>query len=68
MIDKLDTYRLSGVSEYWIIDLKQENILNYSFDNYEIDQYKVFRKGETARSLAFKSLTCDTDQLFSDLI
>jgi len=68
MIDKLDTYRLSGVSEYWIIDLKQENILHYSFNNYEIDQYKIFRKGETARSFAFKGLTCDINQLFSDLI
>lgn len=68
LIDKLDTYRLSEVREYWIIDLKQENILLYSFNSYEIDQYRIFRKGETARSLQFNGLACDIDQLFSDLI
>ncbi len=68
MIDKLDTYRLSGVREYWIIDQKQENILIYSFDNCEIDKYKIFGTGETARSFEFNGLTTDIDELFSSLI
>jgi len=68
MIDKLDTYRLSGVKEYWIIDQKQENILVYCFDNYEIDKYKIFEKGDVAKSLEFNGLSTDIDGLFSDLI
>jgi prevent-host-death family protein len=68
MIDKLNTYRLSGVREYWIADQKQENIMVYGFDNYEIDKYKTFEKGEVARSLVFNGLATDVASLFDDLI
>lgn len=68
MIDKLNTYRLSGVKEYWIIDLKQENILVYSFDNYEIDTYKTFVKGDIAKSFVFSGLSTDVESLFKELI
>ncbi len=67
MIDKLNTYRLSGVKEYWIIDQKQENIMVYGFDNYEIDKYKTYEKGEVAQSLVFSDLATDTGSLFSEL-
>ncbi|MEW6623331.1 MAG: type II toxin-antitoxin system prevent-host-death family antitoxin [Bacillota bacterium] len=68
MIDKLNTYRLSGVKEYWIIDQKQENILVYGFDNYEIDKYKTFEKGDIAKSLVFNGLSTDIESLFNELI
>ncbi|MBA1334265.1 MAG: hypothetical protein HPY66_1974 [Firmicutes bacterium] len=68
MIDKLNTYRLSGVKEYWIIDQKQENIIVYGFDNYEIDKYKIFEKGDVARSLVFNGLSTDIESLFNELI
>jgi prevent-host-death family protein len=68
MIDKLNTYRLSGVGEYWMIDPKQQNIMVYGFDNYEIDKYKTFEKGGTARSLVFSGLTADVASLFDDLL
>lgn len=68
MIDKLNTYRLSGVKEYWIIDQKQENIIVYCFDNYEIDQYKTFEKGAVARSFIFNGLFAEIESLFHELI
>jgi prevent-host-death family protein len=68
MIDKLNTYRLSGVKEYWIIDQKQQNIMVYDFDNYEIDKYKTFENGAVAQSLVFTGLTADVTSLFDDLI
>ncbi len=68
MIDKLNTYRLAGVKEYWIVDQKQENIMVYGFDNYEIDKYKTYEKGNVAQSLAFNGLTTDIAGLFNDLI
>jgi prevent-host-death family protein len=68
MIDKLNTYRLSGVKEYWIIDQKQENILVYGFDNHEIDKYKTFEKGDIAKSLVFNGLSADVENLFNGLI
>ena len=46
MIDKLNTYMLSGVQEYWIVDPRQENILVYNFTNFEIDQYKTYERGK----------------------
>jgi prevent-host-death family protein len=68
MIDKLNTYRLSGVKEYWIIDQKQQNIMVYGFDNYEIDKYKTFEKGAVAQSLVFDGLSTDVESLFNELL
>ncbi len=68
MIDKLNTYRLSGVKEYWIVDQRQENIMVYGFDDYEIDKYKTFEKGDIAKSLVFNGLSADVESLFHELI
>jgi prevent-host-death family protein len=68
MIDKLNTYRLSGVKEYWIVDQRQENIIVYCFEHYEIDQYKTFEKGAVAQSFVFKGLATEVESLFSELI
>ncbi|WP_366922866.1 type II toxin-antitoxin system prevent-host-death family antitoxin [Metallumcola ferriviriculae] len=68
MIDKLNTFMLSGVKEYWLIDQKQENIMVYSFDKYEIDRYKVYEKGYIAQSIVFSGLSADVDDLFNELI
>lgn len=68
MIDKLNSYRLSGVGEYWIVDPKQENIMVYVFANHEIDGYRVHEKGATAQSATFQGLTADVGNLFSNLL
>lgn len=68
MIDKLNTYMLSGVKEYWIIDTTQEYIMIYDFNNNEINNLKVFEKGDTARSLVFNGLSADVEGLFNELI
>jgi prevent-host-death family protein len=64
MIDKLNTYRLSGVREYWIIDPKQEKIMIYEFDNCEIERFQVYGKGDIAQSIVFDGLSADTKELF----
>lgn len=68
MIDKLNTYRLSGVKEYWMIDPKPENIMIYSFEDFEIDKYKTFERGSVARSFVFNGLAVDVEGLFTGLI
>lgn len=68
MIDKLNTYMLSGVKEYWIVDLKQENILLYYFNGNEIDRYMTFVKGDIAYSLVFNGLSADIESLFTGLV
>jgi len=68
MIDKLNTYMLSGVKEYWVIDTKQEKILIYKFDDNEIDVFDVFEKGSIAQSFVFNGLSADVEGLFNELI
>jgi prevent-host-death family protein len=68
MTDKLNTYRLSGVKEYWIVDQKQENIIVYGFTDYEIDKYKTYEKAGIAQSFSFNGLAVEINSLFNDLI
>jgi prevent-host-death family protein len=68
MITKLDTYRLSGVREYWIIDPKQESIMVYTFSDYEIDRVRTFEKGADAGSQTFAGLRVNADALFNELL
>lgn len=68
MIDKLNTYRLSGVEEYWMVDRKQENIVIYDFADCEIDKYKIYEPGSVAQSRVFSGLTAAVDDLFKELI
>ena len=66
MIDKLNTYRLAGVQEYWIVDPKQRNIIIYSFDNLDIDSYRTYGKGQIAQSVAFQGLEAAVTEVFGD--
>jgi prevent-host-death family protein len=68
MITKLDTYRLSGVREYWIIDPKQESIMVYAFSDYEIDRVRTFEKGADAVSQNFDGLRVNVNALFNELL
>lgn len=68
MIDKLNTYRLSGVEEYWIIDPKQENVMIYCFSDFEIDKFIIFQKKDTAKSFIYNGLLVDLESLFKDLV
>ncbi|MDD2283056.1 MAG: Uma2 family endonuclease, partial [Eubacteriales bacterium] len=68
MIDKLNTYALSGVQEYWIVDQSQEKILLYSFKENEIDEFGVYARQEIASSFVFSGLNLDVDLLFAELL
>ncbi|MDW7685053.1 MAG: type II toxin-antitoxin system Phd/YefM family antitoxin [Bacillota bacterium] len=68
MIEKLNTYMLSGVREYWLVDQKQENVMIYSFTGYEIDRVKQYEKGAAAQSMVFPGLSADIDSLYDDLL
>jgi prevent-host-death family protein len=67
MIDKLNTYMLSGVKEYWIVDPKQEQIMIYDFESCGIDQVQTFGKGQIAQSLVFPGLSVDVTELFNEI-
>lgn len=64
MVDKLNTYMISGVCEFWIVDPKQEVILLYGFKDYDIDYFFTFKKGEVARSCYFEGLEIKVSDIF----
>lgn len=66
MIDKLNTYLLSGVQEYWIVDPEQKTVFVYSFKDCEIASYKTYQEGASAESLVFEGLQAAISELFSD--
>lgn len=67
MVEKLNTYMLSGVKEYWIIDPVYKQVLIYAFINYEIDKLKCFEKGSIAQSFIFDGLAQDVSDLFLNI-
>ncbi|MEJ6949483.1 type II toxin-antitoxin system prevent-host-death family antitoxin [Natronospora cellulosivora (SeqCode)] len=68
MVDKLNTYMLSGVEEYWIVDPGQENIMVYTFKDCEIEKYEIYKREAIAESMVFSALSLDVDDLFTNLL
>ncbi|KUO67156.1 MAG: prevent-host-death protein [Gracilibacter sp. BRH_c7a] len=56
MVDKLNTFMISGVREYWLVDPDQETILVYGFKDLDIDHFMTYRKQENVRSYWFSDL------------
>lgn len=52
-VRKLNTYMLSGIKEYWIIDPIYENAKVYRFEDYEILDYKEYQKDSVIESFLF---------------
>jgi Uma2 family endonuclease len=57
MVRKLNIYMLSGIEEYWIIDSFNETAKVYRFEDYEISDYKEFKKGTKIESFTFDGLS-----------
>ena len=68
MLDKLNSYMLSTVKEYWIVDPRQESIIIYNFENNDIDHIMVYERGSDAHSRIFAGLSVNVNELFSELI
>ncbi len=64
MIDKLNTYMMSGVREFWIVNPIRHSILVYGFKDFDIDEYTVYKHGETVFSYYFEGLEVPTDEIF----
>jgi prevent-host-death family protein len=67
MVYKLNTYMMSGVEEYWIVDPISKCIIIYTFKDNAIDQNMHYRLGETAISLIYEGLEVNTTDLFADI-
>lgn len=65
LLDKLNTYMLSGVKEYWVVDPYHKNVYVYGFKDYIIEEMTTFKIGETMTSFYFNDLQVSTDDIFA---
>ena len=56
MVKKLNTYMLSGIKDYWVVDPSQKTLAVYTFENLEIDDFFNYRNDEVAISQALETL------------
>lgn len=64
MIDKLNTYMLSGVREFWIIDPKKHSVLVYGFKDFEIDEYTSYKLGDNLIAYFLEGLEIPVKDIF----
>lgn len=65
MTAKLELYKKSGVSEYWIVDLEKKRILQYCFtEERDIDDFKIVENMEIIKSNAFEGLNLALGDIF----
>lgn len=67
LVDKLNTFMLSGVKEYWVVDPKQRQVLVYEFAERSIENFMTYKKGEKIQSRQFEGLAVEVDRIFEDL-
>lgn len=65
MVDKLNTYMLSGVREFWIVDPQKRTVLLYGFKDFAIDEYKAYKPGDTLASYFFEGLDIALAEIFA---
>ena len=65
MVDKLNTYMLSGIREFWIVDPKNKLVILYGFKDCDIDEFITYKSGEILNSYFFEGLKISLDEIFS---
>lgn len=64
MVDKLNTYMLSGVKEFWVIDPRGKTVLVYGFKDFQIDAFVTYKKDEVIQSYWFEGLEVSMKEVF----
>ena len=64
MVDKLNTYMLSGVKEFWVVDPHQKIVLVYGFKDFEIDNFVTYKNDEIIKSYWFENLEVSLKNIF----
>ncbi len=67
MVVKLNTYMLSGVKEFWVIDPNKETVLVYGFKDFNIDTFNIYKSvdsGDIIKSYYFDGLEVETSKVF----
>lgn len=63
MLKKLDLYKDSGISEYWVVDPEQKLIHVYALKDKDLENFATF-KGEELTSFCYPELKIDTRAVF----
>lgn len=64
MVDKLNTYMLSGVREFWVVDPRAKTVLLYGFKDFQIDAFTTYKKDEVVQSYWFEGLEAPLKEVF----
>lgn len=64
MVDKLNTYMMSGVKEFWVIDPKKMTCLVYGFKDYEVDEFASYKDEDILNSYFFEGLQFALQDIF----
>ena len=68
LVAKLNLYMKSGVFEYWVVNMEDKSILQYSFsEEREIHYPKILRQTDTIQSTAFPDLEIPLTNIFSEI-
>ena len=67
IVDKLNTYMLSGVHEYWVIDPIHKQLFQYTFEDRDLNEFNTFNVGNIV-SVYFNGLSVNLTELFADEI
>lgn len=65
MVDKLSTYMLSGVREFWVVDPQKEVVQVYGFKDFAVEEHTAYRPGDTVASCFFTGLTIRITDIFA---
>lgn len=64
MVDKLNTYMLSGVKEFWIVNPEKRSVLVYGFKDCSIGECTAYKPGDTLLSYNFVGLAIPVNEIF----
>ena len=64
IIQKLDLYMSCGVSEYWIVNPFNKEVMVYYFKDNNFHANTTYRISETAHSYVFEGLSANLDRIF----
>lgn len=68
LVAKLNLYMKSGVLEYWVVNLEDKSILQYSFSKErDIDYPQSYQQEDTIQSTVFPDLRIPLSDIFADI-
>ncbi len=68
MVTKLNLYMKSGIQEYWIVDLENKSITQYSFSKErDLDNINTLQNGDKIKSSKFEGLEISLSDIFSEI-